>query len=367
MRRGFRFPQLREAASARTLSSGVAGKPLRRLVSAAPAGHVCVMPIARRALPGLMLLLTAGGTARAQRLADSATLLLPGPENSPVGVWAARAVTVLTRGLPHAVALHSVAIGGPDGVTAANRFATMQGAEGRTLLVLPGSAAHARLIGESRARYPVEGWLPLCAAWQGAVLAGRAPFPAAGFGRAIRLALPGPDAPETAVLLGLDLAQQPAVPVFGLAGLAAEQALVRGEVDAIVLSGPAPLRQAAQLGASVWCELETPGRRDHPELPGLTAAAPAAAATQTGAAQAGIAALRLRAAVVLPALTSADQVAIWRRAALRWQEEEARESPETLALVGAEARNAMAALFPPPEGVLAYREWLLRRLGWQAG
>ncbi|MBO1078664.1 hypothetical protein [Roseomonas haemaphysalidis] len=322
------------------------------------------MPIARRALPGLLALLAAPG-ARAQRLADSATLLMPGPDGAPAALWAARVAAGLTRGLPHAVALHSIAVGGPDGVTAANRFATTEGAEGRTLLVLPGAAAHARLIGESRARYPVEGWLPLCAAWGGAVLAGRAPLPAAGLGRPIRLALPGPDAPEAAALLGLDLAQVPASPVLGLAGPAAEQALARGEVDAIVLSGAAPLRQAALLGAAPWCELDTPSRRDHPELPALSAVA-TAAPVALGAAQAGFAALRLRAAVVLPALTSADQVAVWRRAALRWQEEEARDMPETLALVGAEARTAMAALFPPPEGVLAYREWLLRRLNWQA-
>jgi hypothetical protein len=367
MRGRFRFSQLCEAKPAQGLGSIVArASPRDRLVSAAPAGHVSTMPIARRALPGLLTLLAMAGArpATAQRLADSATLLLPGPEGSPTALWASRVASGLMRGLPHAVALHSVSTGGPDGVTAANRFATTEGAEGRTLLVLPGAAAHARLVGESRARYPVEGWLPLCAAWGGAVMAGRAPLPASGLGRPIRLALPGPEAPEAAALLALDLVQIPAVPVFGLAGAAAEQALVRGEVDAIVLSGTAPLRQAAQLGAAPWCELDTPGRRDHPELPGL--AASIAAPVARGAAQAGFAALRLRAAVVLPALTSADQVAVWRRAALRWQEEEARDMPETLALVGAEARNAMAALFPPPEGVLAYREWLLRRLNWQA-
>jgi len=326
------------------------------------------MPIARRSLTALAALLcvSRAGPARAQRLPESATLLMPGPEGAPIALWAARVATGLTRGLPTAVALHSVAIGGPDGVTAANRFATTEGAEGRTLLVLPGAAAHARLIGESRARYPVEGWLPLCAAWQGAVLAGRGPVPVASPARPLRLALPGPEAPEAAALLGLDLAGHAVAPVFGLGALAAEQALQRGEVDAMVVAAPAPLRQVARIGATPWCELDIPGRRDHPELPGLLASAPAAAAARIAAAQAGFAALRLRAAVVLPALTSADQVAVWRRAALRWQEEEARDMPETLALVGAEARTAMAALFPPPEGVLAYREWLLRRLNWQA-
>jgi hypothetical protein len=329
--------------------------------------------IPRRGLPGIAAALLAtfgcGAGARAQPMTpDTATLLLPGPEGGAAAIWAARVAAGLARGLPHAVALHTLMIGGPDGVTAANRFATMEGGEGRTLLVLPGLAAHARLIGESRARYPMEGWLPLCASWQGAVLAGRGPMPAANAGRPLLLALPGPDAPEAAALLALDLAGRAATPVFGLGPLAAEQALARGEVDAIVIATPAPLRRVARLGLTAWYELETPGRRDHPELPVLAESAKNARPAQVAAAQAGFAALRLRAAVVLPALTSSDLLAVWRRAALRWQEDEAKESPEAAApaLVGAEARLAMSALFPEPPAVLAYREWLLRRLSWQA-
>jgi hypothetical protein len=327
----------------------------------------------RRALPALAAALL-GKPAHAQGpapglAADTTTLLLPGPEGGPAAVWAARVAAGLARGLPHAVALHSTTIGGPDGVTAANRFATLEGMDGRTLLVLPGSAAHARLIGESRARYPVEGWLPLCASWQGAILAGRGPMPAPDAARPLRLALPGPEAPETAALLGLDLVGHPAVPVFGLGAFAAEQALARGEVDALVMAAPAPMLRAARAGLTAWRELETPGRPDIPGLPPLAEAATRARPAQVAAAQAGFAALRLRAALVLPALTSADLVAVWRRAALRWQEDEARDPPDTTppALVGAEARAAMAALFPASEGVLAYREWLLRRLSWQAG
>jgi hypothetical protein len=187
--------------------------------------------------------------------------------------------------------------------------------------------------------------------------------------RPLRLALPGPDAAEAAALMALDLLGYPTQPAFGLGALAAEQALARGEVDAIVLAGPSPLRRAARIGVTPWRELDTHGRRDSPELPPLTDGVAQARPAQVAAAQAGFAALRLRAALVLPALTSADQLSVWRRAALRWQEDEAREAPDTAtpALVGAEARTAMSALFPPPEGVLAYREWLLRRLGWQAG
>ncbi len=332
------------------------------------------MPIRRRGLAALTAaLLTAPALPRAASAqvtpSDAATLLMPGPEGGSAALWAARVVAGLARGLPHAIALHPVVLGGPDGVTAANRFATQEAGDGRMLLVLPGSAAHARLIGESRARYAMEGWLPLCVSWQGAVLAGRGPRPAPNPGQPLRIALPGPEAPEAAALLALDLMGYPAMPTFGLHAFAAEKALERGEVDAIVISASSPLRHAARIGVTPWWELDTPGRRDAPSLPSVSEAASQARPAQLAAAQAGFGALRLRAALVLPALTSADLVSVWRRAALRWQEDEAKESPDSTApaLVGAEARTAMSALFPSPEGVLAYREWLLRRLSWQAG
>lgn len=332
------------------------------------------MPLRRRGFTALAAaLLTASGLPRAAGAqvmpSDSATLLMPGPEGGPAALWAARVAAGLARGLPHAIALHPIVLGGPDGVTAANRFATQEAGDGRMLLVMPGHAAHARLIGESRARYAMEGWLPLCVSWQGAVLAGRGPLPAPNPARPLRIALPGPEAPETSVLLALDLAGYSATPVFGLHAFAAEQALGRGEVDAIVIATPSPLRHAARIGVTPWRELDTPGRRDAPSLSAMSELTGQARPAHLAAAQAGFAALRLRAALVLPALTSADMVSVWRRAALRWQEDEAKESPDSTApaLVGAEARTAVSALFPSPEGVLAYREWLLKRLSWQAG
>ena len=87
------------------------------------------------------------------------------------------------------------------------------------------------------------------------------------------------------------------------------------------------------------------------------------------AAQAAAAAARLHAALVLPALTPADRVALWRGAAARWQDEDARSAAASglRPLSGAEAAPLLsAALKPPPEAVLAYRDWLLRRLHWRA-
>ncbi|HWX46786.1 MAG TPA: hypothetical protein VNZ61_01865 [Roseomonas sp.] len=317
------------------------------------------------ALTGLSGARAAAQPQPAALVPDSATLLLPGPEGGAAAQWAQGVATGLARGLPHAVALRSLVLGGPDGITAANRFATMEGGDGRVLLVMPGSAAHARLIGESRAQFDPEGWLPICVSWQGALLAGRGPWPPTG-GRPLRLALPAPDAPETAALLALDLLGHPAVPIFNLAGPAAAAAIAAGEADALVIAAPSALRRAAAMGLTGWLELEVPGRRDHPELPSTAEAS--ARPVPLAAAEAGFAALRLRAALMLQRLTSADVVAAWRRAALRWQEDESHQPAETtaLALVGAEARSLTAALTPPAPAVLAYREWLLRRLGFQA-
>ncbi len=296
-------------------------------------------------------------------LPDSATLLMPGPAGSGAARWAEAAAAGLVRALPQAVALRATVLGGPDGVTAANRFATLQAGDGRTLLVLPGLAAHLRLVGESRAQFAPEGWLPICVSWQGAVLAGRGLWPRSR-GETLRLALPAPEAPETSALLALDLMGIEAQPVFAAVAQPPEDLVARGLANAVVLGAPAPLPAAAALGLVPWIELETPGRRDLPQLPS-TAAVPGAA-PRLEAMQAGFAALRLRAALMLPELTPADTVAAWRRAAIRWQEEEARQPSDAVAtLVGAEARATVAPLFPAPPAMLAYREWLLRRLSWR--
>src|SRR3954468_21255734 len=91
------------------------------------------------------------GSARAM-LPAAATLLVPGPEDGPFARFAGRLGTSLARGATTAIKLNRAVLGGPDGVTAANRFATEGAPDGRTLLVLPGLATLARLVGDPRAR-----------------------------------------------------------------------------------------------------------------------------------------------------------------------------------------------------------------------
>jgi hypothetical protein len=77
--------------------------------------------------------------------------------------------------------------------------------------------------------------------------------------------------------------------------------------------------------------------------------------------------MRTRGLVVLPPLTSADVVALWRAAAQRWAEEE----PTPLEagarrIAAAEATVLSSTLCAPADIAVAYREWLQRRLNWRA-
>lgn len=314
----------------------------------------------------------AGGLALARParaiLPPAATLLIPGPEDGGFARLAERFVASLGRSATIAVKLGHSVLGGPDGVTAANRFATEAAPDGRTLLLLPGSAPLARLIGDPRARFDPAGWLPVFAVQASAVVAGRERLPPPG--STPRYAFGGPDTPGAAGLLGLDLLGLAASPVLGLPPPRAEAALAQGIAGAALIHGHDIPARLATIGAQPWVTLEPAGTRDPtlPEVPSLLDQPLTGPAELRGAFVAAAGSVRLQAALVLPALTPADVVAAWRGTAQRWLEEEARlgSTPGIRLLPGAEAASLVASLAPPPPAVLAYREWLLRRLNWRA-
>ncbi|WP_073139283.1 hypothetical protein [Muricoccus roseus] len=313
------------------------------------------LPCLGRRAAGLALLslaLPRAGMAQAQ---EGGTMLVPGPEDGGCARWAARASASLSRGLHRPGALRLTYLGGPDGVTAANRFATLDGAGGTHFLVLPGWTCHARLTGATRARFEPRAWMPLLVNWHGAILAGRGPLPGRG-GAPLRVAIPSPDAPEAAALAALDLLGVPAQPVSGTP----ETAFAAGEADALILTGPDALARAQALGALPWYQLPWPGEAEAGEVPPFPSDSPVAKGVLAAAAG-----LQMRVALVMPLLTPADTVAAWRRAAARWPEEE-RGQPDTgQALTGPAAASAFALLSPSPDATLSYRSWLERRLGWR--
>ncbi|NKC34204.1 hypothetical protein [Falsiroseomonas selenitidurans] len=316
-------------------------------------------------LPGAPIRLAAAAVT----VPESATLLAPGPAEGEAARLAAQAAVALARGLVQAAALRVSVLGGPDGITAANRFASASFRDGPMLLLLPGPAAQAQLVGETRARFEPRHWPAVCGSVQPSLLAGRGPLSAT---RPVRLALPAAAAAEAGALLALDLLGRPAVPVFGLNGLAAQAAMREGSADALVLSGPACEARARALGLTPWFAFDAVGQPRDPALPGL----PALSEVVTDparpdlllAAEAAGAALRTRAVLVLPALTSGDVVALWRGAARTWAEDAADAADAGSRRIGADAATVLlTTLCPAPEVALAYRVWLLRRLNFQAG
>ena len=321
-------------------------------------------PLARRSLLGL---LAAAHGAQAQSLPSllprgQVSLLVPGPPGGPHPRWAERLALVVA---PIAGQIQAEILGGADGVTAANRFGTQVVPDGRGLLVLAGAAVQARLAGDIRARFDHAGWLPVCASLGSAVLVGRGPLPARASGAVpLTVAVGGPEGSGVAALLALDLLGLPAVPLAGPAAPHWQD----GSARAMLLSGPALPARLAGLGATPWFVLDAGAGERDPALPEVAALAELVQPQPLLAAcRAAGAAARLLAALVLPALTSADQVALWRGAGQRWLEEEARGGTAEygMAMPGAEAAAVLALLSPGSAAVLAYREWLLRRLGWQ--
>ncbi|PZW44842.1 hypothetical protein C8P66_1138 [Humitalea rosea] len=304
----------------------------------------------RRALLALAL---AARPAWAQS-ADTATLLLPGPETGPLALFGARAAAGLARNMPQAVALRLETLGGPDGVTAANRFATSDTA-GRALLMLPGAAVHARMVGDARVQFEPTGWLPLLAMLQPAWIAGRGALPPTG-GRSVwRVAISGTAHAEAAALLALDLMGIPAAPVMvGVLPGAAEAAIRADQADVLMLLGPDLPARANSLDLQPWQIFEPASARNQDQ------------ATLALACLAAVTSLRLQGLLVLPALTGSDQAASWRLAATRFVEDEQRDSHQGL-LGPIPASDLMPTLFPAPDAILAWREWAQRRLGTRAG
>jgi hypothetical protein len=323
-------------------------------------------PTGRRRLIAAAAGLAAATPAPAARalLPGGATLLVPGPENGAHERWSSRLAAFLARGGTPAAGVERKVLGGPDGVTAANRFAALVEPDGRTLLVLSGGAAQARLVGDPRVRFETVGWLPVCAAEGLAVVAGRADMAAAApsasrgrrrFARRRRAVRPRHDG--AARRAGL-----------GLAPLQAEAALLEGAWTSCSCTArtcpPACRRWARGRGSRST-------RRGARRRPAGRALHVGAGVRPDGAARRG-AGRRRRGAAARGAGAArahpADRVALWRAPPPAGRR---RSAPAAAAgmrvLSGAEAAPLLsAALAPPPEAALAYRDWLLSRLNWRA-
>ncbi len=356
-------------------------------------------PLARRHAIGLLagpLLLGRGAVVRAASAPPSAavvavpfpegaTILVAGPDGGHLGIWGNAVATALDTTLSPDTKVRTTCAGGVDGVSGANQFEARVPADGATLLLAPGAAALDWLVGDPRVHFDAEHWVPVMAGVTPAIVVARPDATPLEADRPIRLAASGPVGPQLPALLGLDLLGAHLVPVFDLVGQEAiNAAFVAGKVDAVLAWGQNVPQQAAGLQQAGGKPLFGLGALDangvhgrdpaFPDVPTLVELHLALHGTRpTGARydawRAAAAATQLEFGLVLPRLSSAAMVALWRRAA-----GQAVAQPEVQALIdtfavrpldGVAAAAAMTSIAVDSAAQLELRGWLATRFNWR--
>ncbi|MDR3536053.1 MAG: hypothetical protein P4L71_06100 [Acetobacteraceae bacterium] len=346
----------------------------------------------RRRLLGLLAGLSLAarvGEARAMRSAiagpifqDAAAILVAGPEGGMLDRWGRVLAPALAQSLPPETPLRRLTVGAPDGVTGANQFGARVAPDGQTVLLAPGDAAIAWLVGDPRAQYDVARWVSVMVAVAPAVVVARPGSVVPG--RPLRLASAGPAGPDLPAVLGLDLLGVGLDLLPPLADDALQAAIGQGGVDAAFLRGHRVPDQARALAAAGARPVFTLGALDpqgrvmrcpaFPDVPTLAELYPTIRGqTLAGPLYAGwcaaAVASQLEFALVLPQLTPASMVALWRRAgddAAGSLDIQALATANGLrALGGGEATATAGAAAADQPALLALRSWLSQRYNWK--
>lgn len=268
------------------------------------------------ALIGVPAGLAVAGQARpAPGMVEEATLMVAGPDGGVMDSWARRVQPALVHGLPPGTTLGLGHVGGHDGVTGANHFAVHGYPDGRTLLMAPGEAAIAWLVGDPRAKFDLGRWTALLLGVAPAVLMLRRGVDPRR--RPVRLAMPGIATGALAGLIALEIMGGRPEPVGGIGVDQQVSALATGGVDAVLVRGHLVVDQVAGLAQAGAVPLMVMGAERDPALPAIPAATEVIteATPMAGALAATTAATQVVCAVALPQLTPAARVAVWRQAA----------------------------------------------------
>ena len=323
-------------------------------------------------------------TAFAADLAANANqLLVAGPAGGRLAQWANLLCPLLGPGLGGGGALAWNALGGADGVTAANQFDAQVAPDGNTAMLLPGAAPLAQLVGDPRAQFDPGGWVAGLAGLSSVVVLGRAPLAELPTSVPLSVLAADPGGADLPMLLGLSLLGYEVRPVApqNLPG-DARDALLRGRIDIACLADH-EVSNVAQWQADGVEPLFSLGGLDEAGVAGRDPAFPHLPALDTlllskgrdlsrplaVALRALSAARQLTLGLVLPQLTPASRVAQWRRAcadSIASLTIEAIAATESLRFVaGPVAAAAVAAVMAPSGAQLELHQWLTNRLGWR--
>jgi hypothetical protein len=315
--------------------------------------------------------------------AESPRLFVAGPSDGTLNRWADALLPALQQSLPADTPIHRVGIGSADGVTGANQFEARGAPDGLTAMLAPGQAALAWMVGDPRAQFDVAHWVPVMAGMSTAMVVGRPTVLKPG-GRA-RVAAASPASADLAALLGLHLLGAKMEPVFGLAWPeSARSAFSQGAVDAVLLRGhgvPEQFTALAAVGAQPlfsFGALDDAGQvtRDaaYPAVPNFTELYAARIGripsdSLCNAWSAAAAATQLEFGLVLPQLTPAAMVSLWRRAgvdAVASLGVQATAATVDVRPLGGPAATAnTAALAANAPALQELRHWLASRFDWR--
>jgi hypothetical protein len=315
--------------------------------------------------------------------AENPKLLVAGPADGTLNRWADALLPALQQSLPPDTSIRRVEVGSVDGVTGANQFEVRGVPDGQTVLLAPGQAVLAWMVGDPRAKFDVARWVPVVAGTRGGLVVGRASvFASAPHARVVA---PNPAGPDLASLLGLYLLGIRMDVALGPAETdASEKAFLQGSADVVLLHGQrVPERFAAlqAVGAQPLFTLGTLDNNGHlvrdaayPQVPHFTELY----TTRTGLQPTGplydawcaaAAAVQLVFGMVLPQLTPAAMVALWRRAG---SDAVASLGVQTVAasanvrpLAGPIATTNTAATAASAAAIQELRGWLAGRLNWR--
>lgn len=312
------------------------------------------------------------------------TVLVGGLPGGRTERWARAIALGLAGKLSPGTQLRLQPVGGPDGVTGANRLQTMVISDGRTAAALPGETAIAFLTGDPRVHFQPGEWIPILAGLNPGVIALRGGLARLSETTPVRLAAASPESLDLAAILAFDRLGVATAPVFGLRGAAATiRAFSQGEADAVLLTGeeiPADAASLEAAGGVPICSVgivDAQGRivRDplFPDLPTVdelaaTRDAPVLPPPLDQAYRAVLAASRIDFVLVLPHLTPPASVALWRQAALQAAEGaaiKAATAASAITLTVANAAPATAPLSAAPNAMFALRQLLFKRFGWR--
>lgn len=311
-------------------------------------------------------------------------ILVGGLADGRTARWSKAIALGLEDTLSPGMTLRLRPVGGPDGVTGANRLQTMAVSDGRTAAALPGDAAIAFLTGDPRVHYQPGEWIPILAGLNPGLILLRGGMARLADPVPVRLVAASPESPDLAAILAFTRLGVPTTPVFGLRGSkAATRAFAQGAVDAVMLSGDEIPADAAALeaeGGVPICSLGTvdeQGRtvRDplFPNFPTVDELAISRnsrplSPSLNAAYHAVLAASRIDFLMVLPHLTPPAAVALWRQAALKALQDPALKSASVASAISLTVTRAAPATSPlnaPPDALLALQQLLFKRYGWR--